>query len=728
MSKLELTDAEREKVFLRERDIDIMENDIESHKLELQLTFTVFQAVLNDDRTESVKRIMLDIYKSIKCLADDITRGIQNDQNPVPPSVKNNPKGLLRNSTYPTTTDFNMQLLRDFELYRLTSLYMGWIFSKVQPPDNYHDSTPPTRGPSWKFSAPIQMTVSTEELFLKVLGQISQRAKANRTLWDDYQWLLRSKRKRRLIDNLLRDQNAILQKDYPQLEWTLAGLEFTARKNQKPVQEAKTIQVILKTQFAPESQQTSPRSRAGAQITASTNASGGLVGGIEIPPGSERRSFTGGISGEQQGAGTGYGRKDMSGLPTTNNTGPQNTGFNTLRHKPRPKSSRIKRGIVLRHQQFVLVKREGKDSKGKHEKDRSRSWWWPWSNWKSLKISIEPRGPRSNLKGWSRGSALRSASHTPLPPHLDSGQSTMPSYPHTHFSQGDTPLRQGYNHDRGGVREEMTPAQEAQIIEGLFEEWDELRGAKVSAMKKSKKKKKKRTHYAGDPIGQDEQTGHHEALIGVGRPSFPSRPTVAARPPFLGQMPPAPQNHHSIPNVGERDERRGEDKKRDEDGRRDEDASECQSEEDQQFPGGWDDTVSYCFAWNLRLISLLSFYQIHDQLDRGVGTSSLQGLITALGLQRITLEETMGKLMDTNGLDVVLAPSDSTLVSYSACAGWPIATVPLGRTEHNGQPFRLFILARENREDMLLRFMKVFKATFPPVSRPTEPFKSRLGL
>jgi hypothetical protein len=43
---VDLTEEMKEQIFLKEHDIDIMENDIVSHKLEVQLTFTVFQAVL----------------------------------------------------------------------------------------------------------------------------------------------------------------------------------------------------------------------------------------------------------------------------------------------------------------------------------------------------------------------------------------------------------------------------------------------------------------------------------------------------------------------------------------------------------------------------------------------------------------------------------------------------------------------------------------------------------
>ncbi|KAI1302931.1 amidase signature enzyme [Xylaria venustula] len=92
-------------------------------------------------------------------------------------------------------------------------------------------------------------------------------------------------------------------------------------------------------------------------------------------------------------------------------------------------------------------------------------------------------------------------------------------------------------------------------------------------------------------------------------------------------------------------------------------------------------------------------------------------------LRRLVVEGDLGKLMKDKRLDIVVAPSDSTLVSYSAYAGWPIATVPLGRMESNGQPFGLFVLAREHREDILLKFMHLFEASFPPAALPTGPFE-----
>lgn len=73
-------------------------------------------------------------------------------------------------------------------------------------------------------------------------------------------------------------------------------------------------------------------------------------------------------------------------------------------------------------------------------------------------------------------------------------------------------------------------------------------------------------------------------------------------------------------------------------------------------------------------------------------------------LRRIAREESIAKAMNEHGLDVVLGP-ESMMVSVAACAGWPIASVPLGRWEKNGQPYGLLVMARGDRDDLLLRFM-----------------------
>lgn len=95
---------------------------------------------------------------------------------------------------------------------------------------------------------------------------------------------------------------------------------------------------------------------------------------------------------------------------------------------------------------------------------------------------------------------------------------------------------------------------------------------------------------------------------------------------------------------------------------------------------------------------------------------------TVEALRTLAGPQGMGKVMRERGIDIILAPSDSTLVSFAACAGWPIATVPLSRLERNGQPYGFFPIAKDGREDLLFRFMAAYHQVFPVVEKPSAPF------
>jgi len=84
----------------------------------------------------------------------------------------------------------------------------------------------------------------------------------------------------------------------------------------------------------------------------------------------------------------------------------------------------------------------------------------------------------------------------------------------------------------------------------------------------------------------------------------------------------------------------------------------------------------------------------------------------------------MSRVMNEQGIDIVIANSDSTLVSYTSSAHWPVITVPVGNLAKNGQPWGFFALARTGREDLLLRFAAAFYKTFPGPDRPTRCFES----
>lgn len=106
------------------------------------------------------------------------------------------------------------------------------------------------------------MPFSTEELFLRVLAQAGERAKSDRTLMDEYWGALKKARQRALVDELVQVQNHHLLRDFPQLEWTIAGLETKtdpmaltvahARSRARGKKTRKSItafEVILKTQW-----------------------------------------------------------------------------------------------------------------------------------------------------------------------------------------------------------------------------------------------------------------------------------------------------------------------------------------------------------------------------------------------------------------------------------------------------------------------------------------------
>jgi amidase len=80
----------------------------------------------------------------------------------------------------------------------------------------------------------------------------------------------------------------------------------------------------------------------------------------------------------------------------------------------------------------------------------------------------------------------------------------------------------------------------------------------------------------------------------------------------------------------------------------------------------------------------------------------------------------MGKFMQENEIDLVVSSSDCSLVTFTACAGWPSGTVPLGRDE-KGIPFGMFVLAREGAEGRILGFMSAWEMSKSRVERVGVP-------
>ncbi|KAK3682983.1 amidase signature domain-containing protein [Podospora appendiculata] len=92
--------------------------------------------------------------------------------------------------------------------------------------------------------------------------------------------------------------------------------------------------------------------------------------------------------------------------------------------------------------------------------------------------------------------------------------------------------------------------------------------------------------------------------------------------------------------------------------------------------------------------------------------ASLKEGLRAVGKQIID------RVLAREGVNIIAAPADSSLCIHAAAAGYPIAVVPLGQLRYNGRPFGLCLIARENDEESLLRFMVTYEKVSAPRAVP----------
>ncbi|KAK7747238.1 hypothetical protein SLS53_001491 [Cytospora paraplurivora] len=97
--------------------------------------------------------------------------------------------------------------------------------------------------------------------------------------------------------------------------------------------------------------------------------------------------------------------------------------------------------------------------------------------------------------------------------------------------------------------------------------------------------------------------------------------------------------------------------------------------------------------------------------------------MAAAKLRTLARESGMAKFMRERGIDIIISASDASLISFSSCAGWPVATVPIGNLNKNGQPWGFFVLARDGSIDLLLKFLTAFHGCFEGVMGPARPFE-----
>ncbi|KAL8746982.1 MAG: hypothetical protein Q9190_001061 [Brigantiaea leucoxantha] len=71
-------------------------------------------------------------------------------------------------------------------------------------------------------------------------------------------------------------------------------------------------------------------------------------------------------------------------------------------------------------------------------------------------------------------------------------------------------------------------------------------------------------------------------------------------------------------------------------------------------------------------------------------------------------------------IDVIIAPDDCMLSTYSAAGEFPIATLPISCLDFNGRPVGLLVAAPRHKEWLLIKVMSAWEATFPGRKEPEE--------
>ncbi|KAI0969601.1 amidase signature domain-containing protein [Xylaria arbuscula] len=112
-----------------------------------------------------------------------------------------------------------------------------------------------------------------------------------------------------------------------------------------------------------------------------------------------------------------------------------------------------------------------------------------------------------------------------------------------------------------------------------------------------------------------------------------------------------------------------------------------------------------------------------DQLLRALDIAGTSEEIAQLKRRlRETGKSIINRVLDAENVNCVAAPADSAICIYTAAAGYPHITIPLGKLNYNGRPFGICVLARENDEAVLLRFMAAYESTTAPRPVPSIVF------
>ncbi|OTB04265.1 hypothetical protein M426DRAFT_11887 [Hypoxylon sp. CI-4A] len=90
-------------------------------------------------------------------------------------------------------------------------------------------------------------------------------------------------------------------------------------------------------------------------------------------------------------------------------------------------------------------------------------------------------------------------------------------------------------------------------------------------------------------------------------------------------------------------------------------------------------------------------YTKQGELIKALGyDQSPEDMIELKRKVRNRAREVLDEVFDEKGVNLIGAPGDSALRTFAAAAGYPHATVPLGKLRYNGRPFGVYVMGRAN--------------------------------
>ncbi|KAK4147940.1 amidase signature domain-containing protein [Dichotomopilus funicola] len=89
-------------------------------------------------------------------------------------------------------------------------------------------------------------------------------------------------------------------------------------------------------------------------------------------------------------------------------------------------------------------------------------------------------------------------------------------------------------------------------------------------------------------------------------------------------------------------------------------------------------------------------------------------------LRHVARDQGIERVLKTYEVDVILGPTDSGLTSMATGGGYSLCGMPLSYLDYNGRPFSVSAITRRGRDDLLIKVMSAWEATFPQRRPPPQ--------